>query len=194
MRQERFNVGGACVPVHRHDRDQHQHRAEQRVQEELVGCIDPACTAPHTDDQEHRNEASFEEHVEHDQVQRAEDADHQRFQNEEGNHVFLYPLLHAVPGGQDAERHQEGREDHEEDGNTVNAHAVADVASKPFPVFHELEAGIGVVEIAPDEQRQKEGHRGGHKSDHPDVLLAALVIPRNQENEEHAQQRQERRE
>src|SRR3712207_7905359 len=44
----------------------------------LERCVDPARPAPHPDDDEHRNEPSFEEDVEEDHVQRAEDADHQR--------------------------------------------------------------------------------------------------------------------
>ena len=35
VRQQRRDVGRAGLPEHRHDGEQHQHRAEQRVEEEL---------------------------------------------------------------------------------------------------------------------------------------------------------------
>jgi hypothetical protein len=33
--QQRRDVGGARIDIHRHHRDQHQHRAEEGVEEEL---------------------------------------------------------------------------------------------------------------------------------------------------------------
>ena len=90
-----------------HDRDQHQHRADQRVEEELEGRVDPARTTPDADDQEHRDQHGFEEHVEQHQIQRDEGADHQRFEHQKGDHVFLDPGLHRAPGREDAQRRQQ---------------------------------------------------------------------------------------
>ena len=103
---QRRNVGRAGVPVQRHDRQQHQHRAEQRVEEELEAGIDPARAAPDADDQEHRDQAAFEEQIEQHEVERREGADHQRFQHQERHHVFAHPHLDRFPARQDAERHQ----------------------------------------------------------------------------------------
>ena len=43
------------------------------------------------------DEARFEEHVEQHQIERAEDANHKRFQNEKRDHVFLDALLDRFP-------------------------------------------------------------------------------------------------
>src|SRR5271166_6020334 len=45
---------------------QHQHRAEQRVEEELERGIDAALPAPDADDQVHRDQHGLEEHIEQD--------------------------------------------------------------------------------------------------------------------------------
>ena len=81
----------------RHHGDQHEQRADERVEEELEARIDAALAAPHADDEEHRNEAAFEEDVEQDEVQRAEHADHQRLQHEEADHVFLHAVRDGFP-------------------------------------------------------------------------------------------------
>ncbi|MPN35394.1 hypothetical protein SDC9_182892 [bioreactor metagenome] len=44
--------------------DQREQRAHQGVQEELEGRVDLVRTTPDTDDQIHRDQSRFEEHVE----------------------------------------------------------------------------------------------------------------------------------
>ena len=43
--------------------------------------------------------------------------------------------------GQDAQRHQERGEDHEQHGDAVDAHLVFDGAAQPVHLLDELEAG-----------------------------------------------------
>ena len=121
---QRRDVGGAGLPVHRHDGEQHQHRAEQRVEEELEARIDAARPAPHADDQEHRDEAALEEQVEQHEIERRERADHQGLEHQERDHVFLHARLDHLPARDDAERHQAGGEDHERQRDAVDAHVV----------------------------------------------------------------------
>ena len=113
MPQQDGDIGGARFPIHRHDGEQHQHRTEQRVEEELETGIDATRPAPHADDQEHRNEAALEEQIEEHQIERREGADHQRFENEEGDHVFLHARLSRGPACENADRHQRSRQDYE---------------------------------------------------------------------------------
>ena len=129
------------VPVHRHHGEQHQHGAQQRVEEELEAGVDAPRAAPHADDQEHRDQAALEEQVEEDEVERAEDADHQRLQHEEGDHVLLDAVLDRLPARQDAQRHQERGEHHEQHRDAVDAHLVFDGAAEPVHLLDELEAG-----------------------------------------------------
>src|SRR3546814_3925253 len=85
MGQQGRNVGGAGIVVHGEDRQQHQHRAGERIEEELEGRVDAPPAAPDADDEEHRNQHALEEDIEDHQVERAEHADHQRLEHEEGD-------------------------------------------------------------------------------------------------------------
>ena len=152
MGQQHRDVGGAGLPIDRHDGEQHQQRARERVEEELEARIDAALAAPHPDDQEHRDQAALEEEIEKNQVERGEDAEHQRLEHEEGDHVFLDALGDRIPARQDAERHQEGGEQHEREGNAVHAHVKAD-RSEPRPELDELELRRQRIEVAPENER-----------------------------------------
>ena len=64
--------------VERQDREQHDHRSRQRVDEELDRGVEFPRTAPDADDEVHRHEHDFPENVEEEEVERAERADHAR--------------------------------------------------------------------------------------------------------------------
>ena len=86
--QQRLNVGRASRASTSPDGDQHQQRTDERVEKELEARIDAPLAAPNADDEKHRDQAAFEEQIEQHQIQRAEHADHQRLQHEEGDHIF----------------------------------------------------------------------------------------------------------
>ena len=68
--------------VEHEDRHQHQQRADHREQEELDGGVDPARPAPDPDDEVHRDQHHLPEHVELEEVQRDEGAEHARLEEE----------------------------------------------------------------------------------------------------------------
>ena len=53
---------------HVEHRNQHQDRTEQRIKEEFVARLDPLGAAPDPDDEVHRDQTTFEEHIEQEQV------------------------------------------------------------------------------------------------------------------------------
>ena len=189
--QQHGDVGGAGLPVHRHDGEQHQHRAEQRVEEELEARVDPARAAPDADDQEHRDQAALEEQVEQHEVERREDADHQRLEHQERDHVFLDARLDRAPARGDAERHQDGGEDHEQQRDAVDAHVVGAEAAEPGALLDELELGRAGVEAPDQDQRHREGDERGPERDPAGVALAGLVVAAQHQDEQRADQRQE---
>jgi hypothetical protein len=191
MRQKLFDIGRSGAPVHRHDGQQHQHRAKQRVEEEFERGVDAPLAAPHTDDDEHRNEAAFKEDVEDDDIQRAEHADHQRFQHQKRDHVF-FQTRRDGRARQNTRWHQESGQDDKQHRNAVHAHLVGDQAAKPFAFFHHLEAGVGVIKPTPDEQRDDERHDGGEECDVADVALGNVVIAADQKDQRDPDERQER--
>ena len=188
--QQRRDVGGASLIVHGDQRHQHQHRAEEGVEEELEGSVDPLLAAPDADDQEHRDQASLEEQVKEDQIERAEHAEHQRLKHQEGDQVFLDPVGH-LPARQDGDRHQDGGQDHEQDRDAVDAHLVMQPAD-PGALLDELEAGVARIEAEQHDQRQQEGD-GGHDQRQALGVQALGLAVAAQEDEKHhrADQRQE---
>ena len=71
-------------------RDQDEHAAEQRVEEELDGGILAARPAPDADEEVHRQQHHFPEDVEQEEVQRQERAEHARFQEQEEHAVAAH--------------------------------------------------------------------------------------------------------
>jgi hypothetical protein len=124
--QQLGDVGGAGVRVHGEHGEQHQHRTQQRVEEQLERGVDAPGAAPDADNQEHRDQDAFEEDVKHHHVEGAEHADHQRFQDQEGDHVFLHPVGDRLPTGKHADRRQQCGQQHEQHGNAVDAHVVGE--------------------------------------------------------------------
>ncbi len=188
--QELRDVGGTGIPVHGHDGQHHQHGAQQRVEEELVGCVDAVLATPDADDDEHRDQAGLEEHVEQNDVERDEDADHERFEDQERDHVFLDALLDRDPARQDAERHQERGQDDEEHRDAVDADMIGNTGREPLMLLDHLEAGIRIVEADPDEERDDEGEDRRQQRDVQDVAAAEAGILAGQQQQRHADQRQ----
>ena len=88
---------------HAQDRDEHEQRADERVEDELDRGVDAVGAAPDADDQVHRDEHELPEDVEEEHVEREEHADHADLEHQEGDHVLLHALLDRPEAGQDAD-------------------------------------------------------------------------------------------
>ena len=77
------------------DAEQHEHRAEQGVQEELDRRIELARAAPDADEEVHRHQHDLPEHIEQEEVQGHEHAEHAGLQEEQEDVIFLLPVLMA---------------------------------------------------------------------------------------------------
>src|SRR5580658_37140 len=75
------------------NRRQHKHRANEREQEILHRGVDLASVAVHADQKRHRNQRRFPEEIEQEQIQRSEDANQPRLQQQQQNEEFFHPLL-----------------------------------------------------------------------------------------------------
>ena len=150
---QRGDIGRADLVHHPQHGDQHQHRSEQRVEEELIGGVDPVLPAPYADDQVHRDQAGFEEYVEKEQILRAEDADHQRFHEQERRHVLANPLLNRVPACKDADRHQEHAEHDQQQGDTIDAERIAE-NREDLRALGKLPLRSANIEIDPEQDTQ----------------------------------------
>ena len=150
----------AGLQVQVNEGHQHEDRAKEREQEELDGGVDAPFTAPDTDDEEHRHQHGFPEDVEEQPVQRREDTDHQAFQEQERGEVLGRAQLDHPPPGDDHERCQERREQHQRQRDAVQAQVVVDVESfDPRYPLDELHLGRGHVEAEIKRQAQYKGGR-----------------------------------
>ena len=188
--QQHGDVGRAGLAIHGEDRDQHEERADERVEKELEARVDAPLAAPDSDDEKHRNEAALEEEIEQHDVERAEDAYHQRLEHQEGDHIFLHALLDRVPGGENGEGHQEGRQQDEGHRKAVDAHLVDEARAEPVFLLDELKRRACRVEAGPDDKRQREGRECGRQRRPSDVAQACFIVALLRQQEGDADQRQ----
>ena len=144
--------------------DQHQHRAKQRIEEELVAGVDTIRAAPDADDEIHRDQACLKQDVEQEEILRCEDADHQRFHEQERGHIFWHALLDRVPAGADTDRHQEDGQDDQHQCDAVNAKRPAETAEQ-LGVFDELPLGPADLVIGPEIEAQRQVDQRRHQRD-----------------------------
>ena len=145
----------AVMEVEGHDRHEHQDASHHREKEELDGRIDPVRAAPYPDEEVHGDQHELPEDVEQNEVQGAQGADHRRFQQEEGDVIFLDLVLDRFPGAQDAKDGDEGGEHHQEHADAVDAEEIADPPFRvPLPLLDELHRGGLFVELKEQRERQ----------------------------------------
>ena len=99
MRHQVGNIGRAGLPIHIENGQQHQHRADKRIEEEFEAGINAPRAAPYADNQEHRDKATFKEQIKEDDVHGAENANHQRLKHQKGQHIFAHARLNGMPAG-----------------------------------------------------------------------------------------------
>src|SRR5260370_41927968 len=98
---------------------------------EVGGGVGPPFVSVHADQERHGNQRSFPEHVEQEHVQRQENADHRRLQDQEENEELLYAIVDRLPGDQDAKRDKQSSEQHQPHGDTVHAQVITDSLADP---------------------------------------------------------------
>ena len=151
------------------DADEHERRAEHREQEELQRRVLTVVVAPPADQEVHRHEHDLEEDEEDEEVE-AEEAAHQPgLQQEQPGEVRLLAVVRV--GTEDRQREQQARQHDEEQGDAVDPEVPRDPPLlDPGVLRHELEAGVGGVEL--DEQPHAESSREdtGQQPDELDQL------------------------
>ncbi len=182
------------MEVQEQDAQQHQHRAEQRVQEELDRRVELARAAPDADQQVHRDQHGFPENEEEEEIERHEDAQHAGLQHQKPDVVFLHAILDRGPRGEDRDPAQQRGQHDQQERNAVDAEDVAG-ADRGDPVvgraFDELEAGLEALRPEPRHQRQG-NQQAGQRKDVRDPADRVLVLLGNKQEQERAHQRREK--
>jgi hypothetical protein len=155
-------------------RDQHQQGTGQRVQEEFEGRIHAIRAAPHADDDVHRNERGFEEHVEQQAVRRREHADHDAREDQERCHVLRHARGDHFPAG-DHDDHRDERGQHDEPHrDAVHAEVVRDVeAFDPVGLLDELQRRRRCIEAGDERNRDDQPE---HRTDERGVTRGHRVL------------------
>jgi hypothetical protein len=182
----------------RHDRHEHERRADHRVEEELHGRVLAALVAPAADEEVHRHEHDLEEHEEQEQVEAQERAHHAGLEQQQPREVrlVLRGIVVVRVDAEDGEREQHAGQQHEEQRDAVDTEVPADPPLlDPRVLRHELEAVVGLVELG----REPHGHRsGGDRADRRDELhelgatLGEQDDQRGSRGREHDEHRQDR--
>ena len=155
--RERVRACGlARVQIQHEDRHQHQQRAEERIDEELDRRVQPVVPAPDPDDEVHRNQHHFPHHIEEEEIERHEDADHARCQHEQQRVEATLALGDVAPASQNRERHEEGGEQDEEQRDPVHADRVVNAPrGDPGSIDGELHAAVR-NKCPPERDRNRE--------------------------------------
>ena len=164
--------GGLLVqPEQGDDADQHEQAAEQGVDEELDRRVDPPLPAEGADQEVGRDQHRLPEHVEQEQVEAHEHAEHGRLEHQQQGQVGARPVGHA-PGAGDGQRGEHGREQDQGQADAVDPDPVADPEGRhPVGGHAQLETGLAGLEAGRQRHRQGQGDQAGRQRDHPDRLL-----------------------
>jgi hypothetical protein len=157
----KVEVAATGLEVQGDQGDQHEHGTGHGIDEELHGRVDLLFPPPDADDEVHGDEHDFPEDVEKKQVERDEGTEHPHLKQQQADHVFLHPLLHRRPGGEDGDRHDEGGEYHQPEADPVDPHVIVHAersSSDPGHVHDEL-----VVGVRHKARNQGKGDEKGHQ-------------------------------
>ena len=179
-------VGGAdkSAPVlgqidHGH---QQQQAAGQGIEQELHRRVHAPPVPPHADQQEYRQQGRLAEHVEQEEVQRGERADHHRGQRQHGHGEFLRPQRHRNPGREKDQGRQQGGQEDQEQTETVDPQVEVDAEGRyPGVALDELHARGRAVEPEIKLQGEQEFNRAqGHGPPLDEPFPAARQHRQNQ--------------
>ena len=163
--------GAACRGrILRRDVDharEREHRAKERVQEELDRSRAPFGAAVDRDQEVHRHQRELVRRVEHDRIAREEHAEHRRLQQEEPRVVLALALLDRGERADHRERHEERREQdqHRADGVCAEAEVHAERRHDREAQFARSDRAVGPAREAPrkrdgdgeDDERRRRG-------------------------------------
>ena len=120
--------------------DQHEGRAEHRVEEELHGGVAPVRVAPARDEEVHRDQHDLEHHEEEEEVEREEHAEAPGLEQQEPGEERLLVVVRRR--AEDGDREQHAGHHDQEQRDPVDAEVPGDVeVLDPGGLLDHLEAG-----------------------------------------------------
>ncbi len=162
----------ADAKINEDDPRQHEHRARHRVQKEFDGGVNAAVVTPDADQEVHRHQHHFPEHIEEEEIPCGEDSDESKFEQEYEGEEFLGPVVNCLPGKQYGDRRQEGGQNHEPQAEAVDADVPVDFGTgNPDVIGDELLSGLAALETIHQTQRENEGRQRHPERQHLDGIF-----------------------
>src|SRR3984893_7156516 len=174
-------------PRDRKDGDQHREAAEDGVDQEFEGGVDPPALAPDPDEEIERNQHRLPEDIEEDEVQRQENAGGGGLQ-EEQQQDELFESTGGRVGGDDRDQEEQGIQAEQEEAEAVDAEVIADPQrGNPLQRFLELQVEVAHALLESTDDRDHQG-QGEHRRQDPELFDDAPRDRGRQRDEEGANQ------
>ena len=153
--QYRETAAGSRVQVN--ECHQHQQRSQQRVQKEFDCRIHAIGAAPNADDQEHRDQRGFPEHVEQNRIERGKHTVDDAGHDQQRTHILRHPVADHLPSGDDHQRRGKAVEQNQRHGDAVHPQVIMNVeALDPGVKLDKLHGAQQRVEAAIQRQRHQQ--------------------------------------
>src|SRR5713101_8018714 len=174
-------------PRDREDGDQHREAAEDGVDQEFEGGVDPTALAPDPDQEVERNQHRLPEDIEEDEVERQKDAGGGGLQ-EEQQQDELFESTGGRVGDDDRDQEEQGIQAEQEEAQAVDAEVIADPQrGNPLQRFLELQVEVAHALLESTDDRYHQG-QGEHRRQDPKLFDDAPRDRRRQRDEEGANQ------
>ena len=168
-----------CVEVNQGH--QHQQRAEQGVEEKLKSSVDFVRATPNANDEVHRDQGGFKEHIEQHGILGGENPHHQATEDQKSPHVLVDTFGDDFPSRQHHHGGDESGEQHQPQRDAIHTQVVMHLeAFDPQGLFHPLH--LSAVDLKAAIQRQ-----GDQKADQcteqcqPAHCLGMLIPPQGEQ-------------
>jgi hypothetical protein len=144
------------VEVEPQDRRQHEHAADHGVEEELDRRVHTPLSAPHADQQVHRDQHRLPEHVEQQQVGGEEGPEHAGLEREQEREELLGTLVDRGERADDRDHGQHHGQQHQQDGDPVDGEPVLGAPHRqPVTAFDELPATVPEIHLPPQRRCER---------------------------------------
>src|SRR5258707_685409 len=110
--------------IERQNREQHGQAPDARVQEEFERRFDAPFVSPQPDDKVHRHQGYLEEHVEEQQIHRAEETEQACLHQQVESEILPRGAL-LFPGIQQGQEYQQGGEQDQRQGQAIDSEMIA---------------------------------------------------------------------
>src|SRR5580658_3988576 len=129
LRQDIRQIKRSRLGVEPQDGDQHEDRAEHGVQNEFDGRVNAPAVAPHADHEIHGDQRELPEHEKEEKVERKEDADHGRLDDQKRDEETLDVFVDGFPGAEDGDRREERSQQDQKQADAVHTQMVVNRVS-----------------------------------------------------------------